>query len=94
MSLLLLHLFTPVLGHVFAGFLPLVHVLPHALLIVEVLLVFVGPVVHRGLFFVADAVAYHLLERDVLHFFDDAIALPRIDDLVGVLFRAEMRLVR
>lgn len=39
-------------------------------------------------------VSHLLFQCDVLHFFHDAVALPRVDDLVGVLFGSQVRFVR
>lgn len=44
-------------------------------------------------FLISNAIADHLLERNILYFFHDAIALPRVHDLVGMLFRAEVSFV-
>jgi len=44
-------------------------------------------------FLISNAIAHHLLERNILDFFHDAIALPRVHDLVGMLFWAEVSFV-
>jgi len=93
MSFLLLHLITPVLGHVLTGFLPLAYLLLHTALVIQVFRMLALYIFNYADFLISNAIADHLLERNILDFFHDAIALPRVHDLVSMLFWAEVSFV-